>query len=144
MACLDSKQHKTVSCTLPLLQRQLLVTLKGDLDDEDDSKTKTTTKTHHPGWLARKLFRRSTSTYTLKAKTTYKPISKKKSFAGIPMLSEDSHKNILRGKSLEELGRLGGLSILALPLGYAVDKLTLPTCLSATATYLCSHGESLI
>lgn len=116
--------------------------VQGDLDDENHSQTKTTTKTHHAGWLARKLFGRSTSTYTLKAKTTYKPISKKKSFGGIPILSEDRHKNILKGKSLEELSRLGGLSVLTLPSDFAVDKLTLPTCLSATAMYLYQHGES--
>ena len=114
---------------------------QGDPDDENHSQTKTTTKTHHAGWLARKLFRRSSSTYTLKAKTTYKPISKKKSFGGIPVLSADRHKNILKGKSLEELSRLGGLSIFILPPDFAVDKLTLPTCLSATATYLYQHGK---
>lgn len=117
--------------------------IQGDLDDENHSETKTTTKSHHQGWLARKLFRRSSSTYTLKAKTTYKPISKKKSFGGIPVLSEDSHKNTLKGKSLEELSRLGGLSVFILPSDFAVDKLTLPTCLSATATYLYQHGKSL-
>ena len=116
--------------------------IQGDLDDENHSQTKTTTKTHHAGWLARKLFRRSSSTYTLKAKTTYKPIPKKKSFGGIPVLSEDSHKNILKNKTLEELSRLGGLSVLTLPPEFAIDKLTLPTCLSATATYLYLHGES--
>ena len=112
------------------------------LDDGNHTQTKTTTKSHHPGWLARKLFRRSSSTYTLKAKTIYKPIAKKKSFGGIPILSEDGHKSVLKGKSLEELGRLGGLSVLILPPDFAVDKLTLPTCLSATATYLLQHGES--
>lgn len=120
----------------------LIAEIQGDLDDENHSQTKTTTKSHRQGWLARKLFRRSSSTYTLKAKTTYKPISKKKSFGVIPVLSEDSHKNILKGKSLEELSRLGGLSVFILPSDFAVDKLTLPTCLSATATYLYQHGES--
>ena len=57
-------------------------------------------------------------------------------------MSEDNHKNILKGKSLEELSRLGGLSVLLLPADFAVDKLTLPTCLSATAAYLYQHGES--
>lgn len=57
-------------------------------------------------------------------------------------MSEDRHKNILKGKSLEELSRLGGLCVLTLPSDFAVDKLTLPTCLSATAMYLYQHGES--
>ena len=121
----------------------MLADVWGHQDEENHTQTKTTTKSHHPGWLARKLFRRSTSTYTLKARTTYKPIVKKKSFAGIPVLSQDSHKNTLKGKSLEELSRLGGLSVFVLPPEFAVDKLPLPTCLSATATYLCQHGESL-
>ena len=126
----------------PLIMGSCLAThIQGDLDGENHSQTKTTTKSHHQGWLARKLFRRSSSTYTLKAKTTYKPIPKKKSFGGIPVLSEDSHKNILKGKSLEELSRLGGLSIFVLPSDFAVDKLSLPTCLSATATYLYQHGK---
>lgn len=118
---------------------RLIAEIRDDLDDENHSQTKTSTKSYHPGWLARKLFRRSSSTYTLKAKTTYKPISKKKSFAGISVLSE-THKNILKGKTLEELSRLGGLSVFILPHDFAVDKLTLPTCLSATATYLYQHG----
>ena len=135
----------TLDRTLLRLSRmtpRVIADVQGGLEDENHSQTKTTTKTHHAGWLARKLFRRTTSTYTLKAKTTYKPISKKKSFGGISVLSEDHHKNILKGKSLEELSRLGGLSVLILPPDFAVDKLTLPTCLSATATYLYQHGES--
>ena len=108
----------------------------------DDDKTKVTTKSHQHGWIARKLFRRSSSTYTLKAKTTYKPLTRKKSLGGINLLSEGAPKNIVKGKSLEEIGRLGGLGILILPHDFAVDKLTLPTCLSATATYLCQHGKS--
>ena len=124
-----------------IMPPHLIAKIQDDLDDENRSQTKITTKSHRQGWLARKLFRRSSSTYTLKAKTTYKPIAKKKSFGGIPVLSDDSHKNTLKGKSLEELSRLGGLSVLMLPSDFAVDKLTLPTCLSATATYLYQHGE---
>lgn len=125
-----------------IMASNLVAEIRDDLDDEKHSQTKTTTKSHHQGWLARKLFRRSSSTYTLKAKTTYKPISKKKSFGGIPILSEVVHNNTLKGKSLEELSRLGGLSVFELPPDFAVDKLILPTCLSAAATYLYQHGES--
>ncbi|KAK3166885.1 hypothetical protein OEA41_010010 [Lepraria neglecta] len=107
---------------------------------DDDNKTKVTTKSHQHGWIARKLFRRLTSTYTLKAKATYKTLTRKKSLAGIPLLSEGAPKNIIKGKTLEEIGRLGGLGTLVLPHDFAVDNLTLPTCLSATATYLCQHG----
>ena len=128
-------------CRLLRMTLHVIADVQGGLEDENHSQTKTTTKTHHAGWLARKLFRRTSSTYTLKAKTIYKPISKKKSFGGISVLSEGHHKNILKGKSLEELSRLGGLSVLILPSDFAVDKLTLPTCLSATATYLYQNGE---
>lgn len=125
----------------PLIMASSLVAkVRDDLDDEKHSQTKTTAKSHHQGWLARKLFRRSSSTYTLKAKTTYKPISKKKSFSGIPIHLDAVHNNMLKGKSLEELSRLGGLSVFELPSDFAVDKLILPTCLSAAATYLCQHG----
>lgn len=107
---------------------------------DDESQTKVTTKFHHH-WLSRKLFRRSSSTYTLNAKTTYKPVIRKKSFGGIPSFSDDKHKNILKGKSLEETSRLGGLGIITLPPEFAIDKLTLPTCLSATASYLFLNGK---
>lgn len=99
-----------------------------------------TQKSHNHGWLARKFFRRSSSTYTLKAKTTYKPIARKKSFGGIHLLSDGAPTSIISGKSLEEISRLGGLSILALPPDFAADRLSLPTCLSATASYLLEHG----
>lgn len=61
----------------------------------------------------------------------------------ISSLSDRSRKDFLKDKSLEEIGPLGGLSILVLPPEFAVDKLTLPTCLSATATYLSQHGIAL-
>jgi len=113
------------------------------LDEESNSsRTKMTQKSHHHGWLARKFFRRSSSTYTLKAKTTYKPITRKKSFGGIRLLSDDAPTNILSGKSLEEACRLGGLGILVLPPDFAADRLSLPTCLSATAAYLLENGMS--
>ena len=108
-----------------------------------DEKTKTTTKSHQHNWIARKFFRRSSSTYTLKAKTTYKPLSRKKSFGGLPLLSDGVPKNTLREKSLEEVGRLGGLGLLVLPHEFAVGKLPIPTSLSATATYLCQHGKTI-
>ena len=108
-------------------------------EESNSSQTKITEKSHQ-GWLARKIFRRTTSTYTLKAKTTYKPIAKKKSLGGIQLLSENKPTNILSGKTLEEISRLGGLGILVLPSDYAVDKLTLPTCLSATAGHLLEKG----
>ena len=111
-------------------------------EESNPTQTKIIEKSHQ-GWLARKIFRRTTSTYTLKAKTTYKPIAKKKSLGGIQLLSENKPTNILSGKTLEEISRLGGLGILVLPSEYAVDKLTLPTCLSATAGHLLEKGMFL-
>ena len=131
----DGTSHRPL-----IMAVRLVAEIQDDIDDEKYTQKKTTTKPYHQGWLSRKLFRRSSSTYTLKAKTTYKPISKKKSFGGLPSLSEVGHKNTLKGKSLEELSRLGGLSVFELPPDFAVDKLILPTCLSATATYLYQHG----
>ena len=108
-----------------------------------DEHTKTTEKTHHHNWLARKLFHRSSSTYTLKVKSNHKPMKHKKSFGMIPKLEDLNHMNILKDKNLEEICRLGGMGILALPEGFSVtQQLSLPTCLSATATYLLQHGES--
>ena len=110
-------------------------------EGSNSSQTKVTRKSHH-GWLARKIFRRSSSTYTLKAKTSYKPLKRKKSLASLHLLSESGPSNILLGRTLEGLCRLGGLGIVVLPSEFAIDKLILPTCLSATATYILQHGKS--
>lgn len=99
---------------------------------------KADTKERKQGWVRRKLFPNSISSYSYKAKTTYKPISRRKSISR--MVSDSSRKNILDKKSLEETCRLGGTGFIKLPQGFAVDQLTLPTCLSATAVYLLEHG----
>lgn len=53
-------------------------------------------------------------------------------------------KDILKDRSLEEISRLGGLSILILPHDFAaLDKLVLPSCVSATVHYLVQHGWCL-
>ena len=101
---------------------------------------KSTTKEHKHGWLSRKLLPRASTTYTYKARTTYRPITRKRSLSRVPSFTDGGRRNILEGKTLEETCRLGGLGILMLPYEYAVDKLTLPTCLSAAATYLLQHG----
>ena len=108
---------------------------------ENKSQTEVTAKTHH-NWIMRKLLRRSPpSTYNLKIRTKQKPVKRMSSLSSISSMREKEHKDILKNKSLEEMGRLGGLSILLLPRGFAVDKLTLPTCISTTATYLARHGR---
>lgn len=100
-------------------------------------------KTHHHGWLARKLFHRSASTYTLKVKSTQKrkSLTRKKSFGMITVPDVAAERtNILKDKTIEETSRLGGLSVLNLPPGYSASKHTIPTCLSAIAAYLCQNG----
>ena len=92
----------------------------------------------------RKLLRRSTpSTYNLKVKAKQKPITRRASVSSLSSILDRGPKEPLRGKSLEEIGRLGGLSILKLDDDFAVDKLTLPTCISAPAAYLYEHGVFL-
>lgn len=50
-------------------------------------------------------------------------------------------KDILKDRSLDEISRFGGLSILILPHDFAaIDKLVLPSCVSATVHYLVQHG----
>ena len=121
---------------LPQIQRLSL--MLADVS-EGTSETKVTQK-YHKTWLARKLFRRSASTYTLKAKTTFKPVSRKKSLGGIRLLADHSPTNVLTGRSLEEVCRLGGLGVLVLPSDFAPDKLTLPMSLSASAAYILEYG----
>lgn len=92
-----------------------------------------------------KLLRRPTpSTYNLKVKAKQKPITRRTSVSSLSSILEREHKDLLKGKSLEEIGRLGGLSILELNDDFAMGKLTLPTCISATAGYLYHHGAFLI
>jgi hypothetical protein len=48
----------------------------------------------------------------------------------------------LKGKTLEELARLGGESIIILPSRYAPGSLRLPTCIAAAIVYLQDYGKS--
>ena len=108
---------------------------------EEKPSVKSITKEHKHGWLARKFLPRPSASYTYRSRTTYRPIARKKSFSRVPSLTDGGRRNILEGKTLEETCRLGGLGVLMLPYEYAFDKLTLPTCLSATAAYLLQHGK---
>ena len=107
---------------------------------DDHSSVSSKTKEHKSGWLKRKLFHHPSTTFQYKARTTYRPIPKKKSFIKAPPLTDGGRKDILNDKTLEETCRLGGLGVLVLPTEYAVDRLAIPTCLSAAATYLLKHG----
>jgi len=102
---------------------------------------KMTQKPHHDSWFTRKFLRRTPSTYNFKAKITFKPLARKKSFSSIRSHSDKASTNILKGKSLDEMSLLGGTQILVLPADFAVGKLELPTCLSATAAYILKHGK---
>lgn len=46
----------------------------------------------------------------------------------------------LKGKSLEDLARLGGLGYLNLPEGYGPRTLALPICFASAMGYLLEHG----
>ena len=113
---------------------------KSDYEIDGVEKTKVTINTKtHSNWLMRKILRRSTSTYSVKVKS--KSISRKLSVSGITDLPKRVQRDLLKGQTLEEIGRLGGLSLFTLPPEFAVDKLSIPTCISATATYILQHGE---
>ena len=64
------------------------------------------------------------------------------SLAKLPKLADGERRNIIKDKTLEEMGRLGGLATFTLPTAFAVDKIALPTCLSTVASYLLQNGES--
>ena len=109
------------------------------MNDRSSNKSETLPRRH--GWFARKFLPRPSATYIYKARTTYRPITRKKSFSSrSSSFSDDGRRNILEGKTLEETCKLGGLGVLMLPKGYCLETPTLPTCLSATATYLLNHG----
>ncbi|KAG5300761.1 hypothetical protein I7I48_00558 [Histoplasma ohiense] len=58
-------------------------------------------------------------------------------FANLPV---QYHIGELRGKRLQDLARLGGLSYLNLPEGYGPRNLALPTCFASTMGYLLENG----
>jgi len=49
--------------------------------------------------------------------------------------------DLLKDKSLEELARLGGVSLLMLPTDFAAAQLAVPVGICATAAYLLQHGK---
>ncbi len=50
-------------------------------------------------------------------------------------------KDLLKGKSLEDLATIGGVSLLLLPPKFAAAQLAVPTGLCAAATYILHHGK---
>ena len=58
-------------------------------------------------------------------------------------LTGNLRPDALKGKTLEELARLGGYSFLHLQVEYAPAPLKLPMFIAATALYLLRHGKIL-
>jgi len=80
----------------------------------------------------------------MKAKVGTIELRRKRSAYTLSGIQPRPRKDILKDRSLEEISRLGGLSILILPHGFAAaDKLVLPSCVSATAHCLVQHGWCL-
>ncbi len=63
----------------------------------------------------------------------------------IPKLEPVGGRSIFLDRSLEEICRLGGTGSIALPDGFGTSRrYSLPTSLSATATYLLQHGTFVV
>ncbi|KAI9698749.1 MAG: hypothetical protein M1836_003859 [Candelina mexicana] len=89
-------------------------------------------------WFMRKILRKAASTHNVKSPAK-KPLARRLSVASIP---DRGRKDTLRGRTLEELARLGGISIFVLPPAFAAARLAIPTCFSATATFLSQYGRT--
>ena len=124
---------------------QMGVSLIGsnDLPEQDGtpSQTQVTQKVHRH-WLSRKFLPRSSSTFTLKAKTAFKPLSRKKSLGGFLARGESASTNVLKDRSLEEVCRLGGTIPLILPPEFALNELFLPASLTTLANYILQQSTS--
>ncbi|KAL1956036.1 hypothetical protein VTO42DRAFT_7851 [Malbranchea cinnamomea] len=57
-------------------------------------------------------------------------------------IKADFMPGTLKGKSLEEIARVGGESIINMPYAYSPGPLRLPTCIAATVSYLLENGPS--
>lgn len=93
-----------------------------------------------PHWLLRKILRKSSSSYSVKTKAPkpVKPVSRRVSVADLP---KRGRVDLLKDKSLEDLARLGGVSLFMLPAEFAATQLALPVGLCATAAYILQHGK---
>ncbi|KAI9871543.1 MAG: hypothetical protein M1830_002764 [Pleopsidium flavum] len=89
-----------------------------------------------PGWLLRFL-RKSTSFNSVKAQST-QSMTRKVSIGSLPIRPR---KDTFSSMTLEEIARLGGVSILTLPVEFAAAKLAIPTCICASATCIMLYGR---
>ena len=140
----DSLKHRTVQ---QAVSRSLENVRRMDTNKSvanDHSQPDPTDRVHHHGWIVRKFLRRTSSTYNIKPRGIAPEIRRKRSVYTLSGIQPRPRKDILKDRTLEEISRLGGLSILTLPHDFAaVDKLVVPSCVSATAHYLVQHGWCL-
>ncbi|KAI9649125.1 hypothetical protein NHQ30_001692 [Ciborinia camelliae] len=98
----------------------------------------------HVNWLSRKIFRRTSSSYTptvaKSKKSERRDLKKMRSISDSLRLK--GRRDSLIDRDLVELVRLCGSSLLYLPAEYAASSLTLPTCIRATAQYLIQHAPA--
>lgn len=105
---------------------------------------KMTKKVSHNRWLARKLFHRSPSTFSLEVKASEKPISRKMSLANIPKLGDGERNSLFEEESLEEMTRLGGMGFFSLPHEFGRYRTGLVTCLVTLADELFEKGKLML
>ena len=96
--------------------------------------------TGKPNWFKRNILRRTSSAQSIKGDKLLKHRRSISELSGRLKLKKDT----LKDKSLPELVRLCGLSLLYLPTEYASRSLALPTCFRATAQHLVQYGEPTI
>ncbi|TQS37571.1 hypothetical protein Golomagni_01950 [Golovinomyces magnicellulatus] len=91
-------------------------------------------------WFSRKILRRQSSTENVRDKGD-RYLRHKRSFSELSLIFR-SRKDKLKGKNLQELGRLCGVSLLYLPSEFTAGNLFMPTCFRAMAQYLIQNGTT--
>jgi len=94
--------------------------------------------TEKPNWFKRNILGRTSSAQSMKGDKQLKHRRSISDLSGRLKFKKDT----LKDKSLQELVRLCGISLLYLPAEYTSRSLALPTCFRATAQYLVQYGES--
>lgn len=92
-------------------------------------------------WLIRKLIRKTPSSRPINS-TSNGFLPRKSSSMDIARPSSEIIQG-LSTKSLEDIARLGGISLLSLPSDFSPCALAVPTCLAATGNYIALHCECL-
>ncbi|KAI9779723.1 MAG: hypothetical protein M1839_007221 [Geoglossum umbratile] len=89
-------------------------------------------------WLFRKLLRKAPSGHTVRRSSNPR-LTRNSSVSDIALLGR-GRRDVLKDRTLEEIARLGGESVFLLPAGSASGPLTIPSCFSATGTFILQHG----